>query len=379
LSIIRWNAATIETEVVSFKQRAIVLFINIIVRLFFRNRPHSIMVAHPTELKGSILLLAPVGCGDAAILRSLLLGLPERKRRRITILTKPTLVSFFRNLTTNNIIVFDHNWSFFDIRWLKTMWLLRAKKFDYCLSPGSWRNTRLDILALLSFAHTRTAMLRPKPRFPIQKSMDVFYHNIIPVPAEAHEITALKKMLVPLLECQKNFIKYHEKTNSISTINKVGWFIGASSQGRIWPIHNVAKVIDNITRSYNVDFHIYYGPSESKLVAELNSKVHPHLTIHPPGKDPFDLTNKFYQLDLLVSNDTGPSHIACLVGVPVLTIIGGDAARFFAPWSKKSNMVFIRNNCTNCKWRCDDTVRECIQRIEVDDVFNELIKSVAKK
>lgn len=91
-------------------------------------------------------------------------------------------------------------------------------------------------------------------------------------------------------------------------------------------------------------------PSECVLVARVIGSIGGdarcidvcgRLTI--PG-----LAALFERIDLLITNDTGPAHLAAALGRPVLALYGPEDPRFYGPVSPLARIVYKRVACSPC-------------------------------
>ena len=72
--------------------------------------------------------------------------------------------------------------------------------------------------------------------------------------------------------------------------------------------------------------------------------------------------------DLLVSNDTGPMHLACLLRRRVLALFGPTAYQEVGPWQTEFH-VLQSSLCRGCYSQvCRDTRHYCMEKIRVEDV-----------
>ena len=88
------------------------------------------------------------------------------------------------------------------------------------------------------------------------------------------------------------------------------------------------------------------------------------------------------QLNLFITGDTGPMHLAAAVGTPVLAIFGPSLPTRFAPLTARSRIVRIDIACSPCNLlrrppaRCVGHVPDCLAGITSDEVLraaNELL------
>ena len=75
------------------------------------------------------------------------------------------------------------------------------------------------------------------------------------------------------------------------------------------------------------------------------------------------------ECDLVISNDTGPMHVAATVGTPVVALFGSTDPRATSPLGK---VRIIRKElpCSPClKRHCPIGSYECMDRIGVEEVY----------
>ncbi len=91
------------------------------------------------------------------------------------------------------------------------------------------------------------------------------------------------------------------------------------------------------------------------------------------------------RLDLLMTGDTGPMHLAAAVGTPVLAIFGPSLPTRYAPLSARSRIVRIDIHCSPCNLmrrppsRCLGRVPDCLAGITASDVLraaNEMLDTL---
>jgi len=78
-------------------------------------------------------------------------------------------------------------------------------------------------------------------------------------------------------------------------------------------------------------------------------------------------------LDILVSGDTGPAHVAAAAGTPVVGLYGATSPRHFAPVGDQHVIV---DRSTVCPARCRGGTcvadLQCMRSITVQDVLGAL-------
>lgn len=75
--------------------------------------------------------------------------------------------------------------------------------------------------------------------------------------------------------------------------------------------------------------------------------------------------------DLLVTNDSGPMHLGCALGIPLLALFGSTDDEATGPYSPRARWIHKHVECSPCLLReCPIDLR-CFDRIHVDEVFAE--------
>jgi len=222
-------------------------------------------------------------------------------------------------------------------RIIKFVKQVRRAKFDFVIDLHSLSETNL--LGYLSGAPHRLYSRRPG------RSLD-YLANFQPRPApEGKDRHAVDRYLdvieplgikdpprIPVLKTSSagdfavDTLLKKEKAQSGELL--VGLFPGAGHIGRRWPLERYAALADHLIRNERVRVIVFAGPEERAFVPEMR-------TIFPPATIFFDrltipqLASIQARLTLMVSNDTGPAHLAAAVGAPVIVIMDRPTPHIF--------------------------------------------------
>ena len=102
----------------------------------------------------------------------------------------------------------------------------------------------------------------------------------------------------------------------------IAFVIGASWDSKIYPKELVVQVIEQMQE----DFHIIWGSAAEKASAEWISKQTSFAT-PAPKLSLSELPSYISSMDLLIGNDTGPTHIAWAQNIPSITLLGPTTTR----------------------------------------------------
>lgn len=81
---------------------------------------------------------------------------------------------------------------------------------------------------------------------------------------------------------------------------------------------------------------------------------------------------------LLVTNDTGPMHIAAACGVPVVAVFGPTDWRTTAPYGQEQAIVREPVDCAPCLLRECPIDHRCMARVPVDRVYEASLSSLSR-
>ncbi|MEE8367652.1 MAG: lipopolysaccharide heptosyltransferase II [Thermoanaerobaculia bacterium] len=163
----------------------------------------------------------------------------------------------------------------------------------------------------------------------------------------------------------------------VSGRQTIGLFPGAEfGKSKRWPRERFAETIRQIRRAApNVNQVIVVGPKEVWLgvrLYEATGKIHP---VIGPDLDLAGLATVLSQLDLLVTNDSGPMHLAAAVGTPTVAIFGPTDPVRTAPAGLGHQVVYADRWCSPCfRKRCPLLHHHCMKKIEVDEVVQAALK-----
>ena len=216
---------------------------------------------------------------------------------------------------------------------------VRKQKYDFVIDLHSLSETNL--LGFLSGAPRRLYARRPG------RSIDVLA-NFEPRPQrEAQTAHAVDRYLdvikplgidnpprVPMLRTAAaantavETLLQKEKANAGTLL--VGIFPGAGHASRRWPLEHFAEIADHLIRNEQVRVIVFAGPEERPLLPQMRS-LFPRNTIFLDKLTIPQLVSAQARLTLLISNDTGPVHIAAAVGTPVVVIMDCPKPHSFTP------------------------------------------------
>jgi len=154
-----------------------------------------------------------------------------------------------------------------------------------------------------------------------------------------------------------------------------------------WFSERFAAVGDMCVEKYGAKVAVSGAPNERPILdAVVKAAKHPVIDLPSLGIDLATLKSVIGQADVMVTNDTGPRHIAAAMGVPVVTAFGPTDP----VWSEidfvDERQVYVDVYCRPCqKKKCPlvgtDDDHQCMHKLTAEMVFeqvDDLLQSVAK-
>lgn len=152
-------------------------------------------------------------------------------------------------------------------------------------------------------------------------------------------------------------------------------FCGPTARWRAWPKERFAALIDRITAEYKCTVILTGSGVEAAGNAEIISMLKRKGGVYRfPDLSTASLFYLISQYDLMISNDTGPMHMAAAQDVPTIGLFGPNTPDRFGPFPPERNVALyhqapghpVINVHLNEFRQCDG---ECMRLITVDEVF----------
>lgn len=149
---------------------------------------------------------------------------------------------------------------------------------------------------------------------------------------------------------------------------------GSSWKWRIkrWPPERFARLSDLLQEKRGATV-IFMGGGGDDGVEEVRSSLR-YPVINLSGKTTLKQLGAVLQkADLLITNDTGPMHVGCAVGIPVIDIVGSSNIEKTGPTGFQSMVIRKDLTCSPCtRLYCDHV--SCLRLIAVEEVYEKAVE-----
>ncbi|MFN2530500.1 MAG: lipopolysaccharide heptosyltransferase II [Pyrinomonadaceae bacterium] len=143
-----------------------------------------------------------------------------------------------------------------------------------------------------------------------------------------------------------------------------------NSRAKRWSAAAYANLADKLIATGKTTVVLIGAPSE----LDVTSEVIDHMIEKPvvlTGKTSVkNITAVLDAAELLVTNDTGPAHIAAALGTPSVVIFGPTNPSTTRPFSSLAEIIHHPPECAPCMLRDCPIDHRCMTVITVDEVFD---------
>jgi lipopolysaccharide heptosyltransferase I len=151
---------------------------------------------------------------------------------------------------------------------------------------------------------------------------------------------------------------------------------GAAWPNKRWPPVRLAAIATELRARHGLRSIVLWGPGEEKLANEVVAGAD-HAAIVSPRTTIADLAALARRAALMVSGDTGPTHIAAALGTPIVGIYGPTRPARNGPMSPLDITVSRDGICQCHHLRRCKLGRMCLLDIEIAEVLEACERRLA--
>lgn len=151
----------------------------------------------------------------------------------------------------------------------------------------------------------------------------------------------------------------------------VGLFPGAEfGPSKRWPLKRFAELTHALRRRRrDVRLVLLCGPGEVWIGVRIHEQSGHLVPVLGADLDLAGLAGLLSRLDLLITNDSGPMHLAAALGVPCVALFGPTDPARTRPWGEGHRVLYTDRWCSPCfRRRCPLIHHRCLKDIGVEAV-----------
>jgi len=175
------------------------------------------------------------------------------------------------------------------------------------------------------------------------------FQERVPRDPERHEVERNLALLGPLggppngFKARLNLADPGAPPDEITASNgkkRVALCPGSVWPTKRWSADGFAIVADGIRRETGAEVYLLGSGQDQEAAAEVEELAEQPLYNLVGRTSLKQWVSAIAGMDLVVTNDSSPTHVACALGVPVVTVFGPTTtSQGFAPWSDRSSVV----------------------------------------
>jgi heptosyltransferase II len=148
---------------------------------------------------------------------------------------------------------------------------------------------------------------------------------------------------------------------------------GASyGSAKCWPPERFANALNQTLSQIDADVILFGTASEARVSSAIASQLR-RSAIDLTGKTPIaDLPALLSQCHLFLGNDSGATHVAAAVGLPVVAVFGPTDPQGTAPVTPRATVVQQKPYCSPCFLRRCPTDHRCMTAVQPEMVASAL-------
>lgn len=105
---------------------------------------------------------------------------------------------------------------------------------------------------------------------------------------------------------------------------------GSGSASKNWPVERLATLVERLPSTVGASALVLAGPADEDAVAQLLARLAPPPLLVRDLPLP-ELAAALQHADAYVGNDSGPTHLAAMLGRPTLALFGPTDPALWAP------------------------------------------------
>jgi len=217
-------------------------------------------------------------------------------------------------------------------------------------------------------------------------SKDKYIYHRLNSTLDTHQVIRYNDFINKSLNSsmKPNKLKIYQKENNKENKKLVlGINPGATyGSAKRWYPQEFAKVAIELSKSY--DIKIFGGPGETNIASDIEQelkKANVLNYVNLAGKTSVEeLITQISQLDLFLTNDSGPMHLAAAFSIPTVAIFGPTRHNETNQWKNdKEFLIKLDMECAPCMKRVcplkdESKHHACMKLITATDVLERLKK-----
>ena len=159
----------------------------------------------------------------------------------------------------------------------------------------------------------------------------------------------------------------------------IAFVLGASWESKVWSFEKYLQLARHVLSKLNLRIVLVGDDSQAATAKNLIKNLDDPGLVNLVGNTSLmELTAILKAAVAGIGPDSGPGHLAAVVGTPFISLFGPTSPKRTAPFGYEDLVVTAGINCSPCyKRRCPDRHKKCMYDIDVDAVAEKITKILA--
>jgi lipopolysaccharide heptosyltransferase I len=163
--------------------------------------------------------------------------------------------------------------------------------------------------------------------------------------------------------------------SNVNPENYAVFIPGSAHNDKCWPVEYFAELAGRISLQFGFSIVATGTAGEKDIVEQIKKLASVPITNFAGDTDIGELTALLRGARLVVSNDTGPGHIAAALGVPIVMIFGRSNPARIAPYGRSYCVAAIEPDGRGFEANSADP-KYSVKFITVDEVYQKVCEQL---
>lgn len=142
----------------------------------------------------------------------------------------------------------------------------------------------------------------------------------------------------------------------------------AYGSAKRWHEDRFAEVADILAKEMGLNVALIGSESERPIAEQIRDRMKSRPAVLSGKTSMETLIGVLAESSLMITNDSGPMHIAAALGVPTVAVFGSTDERVTAPFGPRTRVVKNPVECSPCLLRECPIDHRCMNGVSVEDV-----------
>jgi heptosyltransferase-2 len=152
-----------------------------------------------------------------------------------------------------------------------------------------------------------------------------------------------------------------------------------NSRAKRWPAESYAVLADRCVDTLGAQILLIGSKEELEVARQVADRMHNKPIVLTGQTNIAEVVAVLSIADMLITNDTGPAHVAAALGRPTLVIFGPTNPLTTRPFSPFAEIIRHPPECAPCMLRDCPIDHRCMTAISPDEVFERARAMLVKK